>query len=164
VAPGAAAKAWNPRHGQAHYLSNFMAVEAPDRLSVLEIRVYYEDTDAVGVVYYANYLKFFERGRTEWLRRLGVDQSELAQREHRMFVVRRVKVDYRKPARLDDLIAVHSQITRVGSASIDFEQRIACGAELLCQSDIQICCVDTNRFRPAAFSHDLRTLLQKVQK
>ena len=147
----------------SHCLTN-MATETLDQVSILDIRVYYEDTDAGGVVYYANYLKFFERGRTEWLRRLGVDQSELAKREQRMFVVKKAEIQYLKPARLDDVLAVHSKITRVGPASIDFEQLAMCSGELLCRSSIQVCCVDTNTFRPAAFTHELRTLLEKVQK
>ncbi|GAB2903076.1 tol-pal system-associated acyl-CoA thioesterase [Paralcaligenes sp. KSB-10] len=141
-----------------------MSTETPDKFSTLQIRVYYEDTDAGGVVFYANYLKFLERGRTEWLRRLGVDQSELAKREHRMFVVKTVEIQYRKPARLDDLLTVHSKITRLGPASINFRQYAECGGELLCESTIQVCCVDTNTFRPAALTKELRTLLEKVQE
>jgi len=132
--------------------------------SVLDIRVYYEDTDTGGVVYYANYLKFFERGRTEWLRRLGVDQSEMARREHKGFVVKSVQIQYCRPARLDDLLTVRSDITRMGPASINFDQKALRDGELLCESTIQVCCVDQNTFRPAAFSRELRTLLEKVQK
>ena len=94
-----------------------MSTETPEPLSTLDIRVYYEDTDTAGVVFYANYLKFFERARTEWLRRLGVNQSELARRDHRMFVVKGADIQYRKPARLDDLVTVRSQIVRLGRAS-----------------------------------------------
>lgn len=79
-----------------------MSSETPTDAFRFDIRVYYEDTDAGGVVYYANYLKFFERARTEWLRRLGVNQSELAVQEHRLFVVKKVEIQYRKPAALDD--------------------------------------------------------------
>lgn len=140
-----------------------MSPETPESLSTLDIRVYYEDTDTAGVVFYANYLKFFERGRTEWLRRLGVNQSELARREHRMFVVKEADIRYRRPARLDDLVTVRSSITRLGRASIDFQQSAQLGGELLCESTIQICCVDTETFRPAALPQELRTLLEKVQ-
>lgn len=131
--------------------------------SELDIRVYYEDTDTGGVVYYANYLKFFERGRTEWLRRLGVDQSDMARREHKVFVVKSVQIQYRRPARLDDLLRVRSVITRVGPASINFEQTALCDGELLCESAIQVCCVDQRTFRPAPFNRELRVLLEKVQ-
>ena len=149
--------------GLSHRLTNLMSLETPESLSTLDIRVYYEDTDAGGVVFYANYLKFFERGRTEWLRRLGVNQSELASRERRMFVVKEADIRYRKPARLDDLITVRSSITRLGRASIDFQQAAYVNGELLCESTIQICCVDTETFRPAALPQELRTLLEKVQ-
>lgn len=132
--------------------------------SDLDIRVYYEDTDTGGVVYYANYLKFFERARTEWLRRLGVDQFKLAQREHKGFVVKSAQIQYRKPARLDDLLTVHSRITRMGPASIDFEQIAQRDGELLCQSTIQVCYVDQTTFRPTAFGQELRDLLEKGQK
>jgi acyl-CoA thioester hydrolase len=141
-----------------------MSTETPRQSSILDIRVYYEDTDGVGVVYYANYLKFFERGRTEWLRHLGVDQSRLAQCDQRMFVVRSADIKYLKPAKLDDLLAIHTKISRVGHASIDFEQLAMLSGELLCRSNIQVCCVNTKTFRPAAFNGELRTLLEKVQK
>jgi acyl-CoA thioester hydrolase len=131
--------------------------------SELDIRVYYEDTDTGGVVYYANYLKFFERGRTEWLRRLGVDQSDMARREHKVFVVKSVQIQYCKPARLDDLVTVSSTVTRVGPASINFEQIALRNGELLCKSAIQVCCVDRDTFRPAPFSREFRALLKEVQ-
>ncbi|TAM88983.1 MAG: tol-pal system-associated acyl-CoA thioesterase [Candidimonas sp.] len=138
-------------------------VDTPLPSSELNIRVYYEDTDTGGVVYYANYLKFFERGRTEWLRRIGVNQSGMARYEHRVFVVKSVQIQYCRPARLDDLLTVRSAITRVGAASINFAQSAVCNGELLCESTIQVCCVDGNTFRPSPFSRELRTLLEKVQ-
>lgn len=148
----------------SHHLTKDMPAQVPQPLSRLNIRVYYEDTDAGGVVYYANYLKFFERGRTEWLRRLGVDQSTLAAREHRIFVVKKVEIQYRKPAKLDDLLAIHSKITRIGPASINFEQQALRDGELLCESNIQVCCVDAGTHRPAGLTHELRTLLEKAEK
>jgi acyl-CoA thioester hydrolase len=132
--------------------------------SRLDIRVYYEDTDAGGVVFYANYLKFFERGRTEWLRRLGVNQTQLAASEKLIFVVKNVEIQYRKPARLDDLLTIQSNITRLGRASIHFKQAALRAGELLCESDIQVCCVDTTSFRPAPLTDELRTLLEKAKK
>ena len=127
-----------------------------------DIRVYYEDTDAGGVMYYANYLKFFERSRTEWLRHLGIDQSTYAVQAHRLFVVKNLEIQYRKPARLDDLLSIHSTITRVGPASISFHQFAQCAGELLCESDIQVCCVDANTLQPTALTPELRTLLKKA--
>jgi len=131
--------------------------------STLPIRVYYEDTDAGGVVFYANYLKFFERGRTEWLRQLGVNQTELAAREDRIFVVKGLDIRYKRPARLDDLLSIQSKVTRVGHASIDFHQVATLNGEPLCESSIQICCVDARSLRPAALPDNLKTLLNQLQ-
>jgi len=130
--------------------------------STLDVRVYYEDTDAGGVVFYANYLKFMERGRTEWLRRLGVDQSDLAVRARRVFVVTGLDMAYRRPARLDDLITIHSRVTRLGRASIHFAQHATRGGELLAQGNIQICCVDAQTLRPAPLPDELRTKLESI--
>jgi len=140
-----------------------MSTETPGTLSTLDIRVYYEDTDAAGVVFYANYLKFFERGRTEWLRRLGVNQSDLAANEQRMFVVKSAHTQYIKPARFDDLLTIHSRITRLGRASIHFAQTATTRGETLCEGTVEVVCVDTRSFRPAGLPPTLRTLLQKAQ-
>ncbi len=140
-----------------------MPAETPRTHFQFDIRVYYEDTDAAGVVFYANYLKFFERGRTEWLRQLGVNQSELAVTEQRMFVVKNVDARYRKPAKLDDQLSIRSTITRVGRASVDFQQSAHANGVLLCDSTITVCCVDSRTFRPAPLPDTLRTLLEKVQ-
>lgn len=91
---------------------------------VFDLRVYYEDTDAGGIVYYANYLKFAERARTEVLRELGVAQRELMEGEGLAFAVRRCTVDYVAPARLDDLLQIHSTVRALGAASLDIEQSI----------------------------------------
>ena len=147
----------------SHHLTKDMATETPAAFSTFDIRVYYEDTDAGGVMYYANYLKFFERARTEWLRRLGVNQSELASKEDRIFVVKKVEIQYRKPARLDDLLVIHSQIIRLGRASIIFGQSALRDGELLCESETQVGCVDANTFRPTGLTHELRNLLEKAQ-
>lgn len=132
--------------------------------STLDIRVYYEDTDAGGVVFYANYLKFLERARTEWLRELGVQQSAMVEDEGRMFVVHSLDMSYRKPARLDDLITVRSRIARLGRASIHFEQRAERDGELLVHGTIQVCCVDTVHLRPAALPAVVRAKLELLQE
>ena len=132
--------------------------------SVLQVRVYYEDTDAGGVVFYANYLKFLERARTEWLRNLGVIQSNLAVSEHRLFVVRSLDMSYRKPARLDDLLTIRSRITRLGRASIHFAQRAERDGELLADGNIQVCCVDAIHMRPAELPADVRAKLEFIQE
>ncbi len=88
------------------------------------VRVYYEDTDSGGVVYYANYLKFMERARTEWLRSLGFEQDQLLEKEGVLFAVRRVEVDYRRPARFNDALTVSASIKSRGKASLTFQQEI----------------------------------------
>jgi len=132
--------------------------------SLLQIRVYYEDTDAGGVVFYANYLKFLERARTEWLRELGVNQSALAAGEQRLFVVRSLDIAYRKPARLDDLLTIRSRVTRLGRASIHFAQRAERNGELLAEGNIQVCCVDAIHMRPTELPADLRAKLEFIQE
>lgn len=142
-----------------------MSASTPDenKQFTLPVRVYYEDTDSGGVVFYANYLKFFERARTEWLRALGINQSELASSENRIFVVVNTQLKYRKPARLDDLIQIKSRISKVSEASAIFEQRAELNAQLLVESTIQVCCVNSQTFRPAAIPPSVRTLLLSVQ-
>ncbi|CAM4270896.1 tol-pal system-associated acyl-CoA thioesterase [Kerstersia similis] len=125
----------------------------------LQVRVYYEDTDAGGVVFYANYLKFMERARTEWLRRLGVNQAEYARETGAVFVVREVGIQYRRSARLDDLLTIRSHITRIGGASVDFFQEVLRGTELLATSTIQVCCVNVDTMRPMPVPEPLRSTL-----
>lgn len=131
--------------------------------STLAIRIYYEDTDAGGIVFYANYLKFMERGRTEWLRTLGFDQSRLAHESGRIFVVHGLDMSYRKPARLDDVITIRSRVTRMGRASIHFAQRAERNGELLAEGNIQVCCVDANSLKPAELPPELRATLESIQ-
>ncbi|BBU28326.1 thioesterase [Burkholderia sp. THE68] len=114
------------------------------------VRVYYEDTDAGGIVFYANYLKFFERARTEWLRACGIDQQRLAESNGILFVVRRTSVEYASPARLDDVIRVVSRIERLGRASVDFHQEAWRDGVLLASGDIRVASVDRASIRPAA--------------
>nr|WP_284504823.1 tol-pal system-associated acyl-CoA thioesterase [Caballeronia sp. INDeC2] len=114
------------------------------------VRVYYEDTDAGGIVFYANYLKFFERARTEWLRACGIDQQRLADSNGVVFVVRRTSVEYSSPARLDDVIRVLSRIERLGRASVDFHQEAWRDGVLLASGDIRVASVDRASVRPAA--------------
>lgn len=129
-----------------------------------DIRVYYEDTDVGGIVFYANYLKFFERARTEWLRALGFEQSDMADRLKRIFVVAGLNMDYRKPARLDDLLTIRSRVSRLGRVSVHFSQRAERRGELLAQGSIQVCCVDTIQMRPAELPPDVRASLQSTQE
>jgi len=140
-----------------------MPVDKTSTASKLYIRVYYEDTDAGGIVFYANYLKFFERARTEWLRSLGINQSHMASSTGQVFVVKEVEIQYRKPAGLDDLLCIQSTITHIGAASVTFHQTASLNEELLCESTIQVVCVDAATLRPAKFNPDLRLSLEKAQ-
>jgi acyl-CoA thioester hydrolase len=115
------------------------------------IRVYWEDTDAGGIVFYANYLKFFERARTEWLRSLGLHQSELRETTGGFFVVSETSVRYLLPARLDDELLVTARLIAGGRASLIIAQQAAMkqGGALLCEGTIRIGWVDAERLRPA---------------
>lgn len=122
-----------------------MTVEAAPAVSAshnLRLRVYYEDTDAAGIVYYANYLRFAERGRTEFLREAGVDQRVLREQDGVLFAVRRCEIDYLRPARLDDLIDVVSRIEVLGGASVTMRQTIMRSAEILAQLSVRVACID----------------------
>lgn len=104
------------------------------------IRVYYEDTDLAGIVYYANYLKFIERARSEWLRELGVDQLQL-KAEGAVFAVRHLEADYLSPARFDDQLAVETGLNALGSARIVMDQRVLRGDQLLFSARVTVVCV-----------------------
>ena len=119
------------------------------------IRVYYEDTDAGGVVFYANYLKFMERARTEWLRELGVSQQELSEEKRLVFVVTGLSIDYKAPARLDDLLSIESVVSRIRRASLTFSQRIVCQGQLLAISQIRVGCVDVDSMRPVVIPDEI---------
>jgi acyl-CoA thioester hydrolase len=116
------------------------------------LRVYWEDTDAGGVVFYANYLKFFERARTEWLRSLGFEQERLRAQTGSIFVVTDTRVRYVRPARLDDLLAVTVHVEHAGRAQMTIAQqawrKLSQGEELLAQGTIRIGCVDAGTFKP----------------
>ncbi|GAA4340689.1 tol-pal system-associated acyl-CoA thioesterase [Pigmentiphaga soli] len=127
--------------------------------ALFTVRVYYEDTDAGGVVYYANYLKFFERARTEWLRELGFEQQRLAEQARRIFVVRGLDMQYRRPARLDDALTIRSRVARLGRASMDFSQSCERGDELLAAGQVQVGCIDRVTWRPAPLPEDLARAL-----
>ncbi|MBK1614159.1 tol-pal system-associated acyl-CoA thioesterase [Rubrivivax gelatinosus] len=123
-----------------------MSAAAPFRHRV---RVYWEDTDAGGVVYYANYLKFFERARTEWLRALGIGQEANRAATGTVFVVADATVSYRRPARLDDEIEVTVELRELCRASLVVAQQAWRGDELLAEGQIRVGCVAAETFRPA---------------
>jgi acyl-CoA thioester hydrolase len=125
----------------------------------LSLRVYWEDTDAGGVVYYANYLKFFERARTEWLRTLGVDQGDLKAQSDCIFVVAEVQLRYLVAARLDDLLTVTVQVTERGRSSLQLVQQAWRGDTLLAEGRVRIGCVRTSTLRPCRIPEQVGALL-----
>lgn len=126
---------------------------------VFPVRVYYEDTDAGGVVFYANYLKYMERARTELLRSFGFDQHLLAVEDDALFAVVKVTVNYRRPARLDDALEVSARVTHLGRSSMVFEQSIRRGdGELLCDGEVRVACL-TAAFKPRSIPESIRKSL-----
>ena len=124
------------------------------------LRVYWEDTDAGGIVFYANYLKFFERARTEWLRSYGFGQQAMVDETGCMFVVTDTSVHYKRPARLDDLLEVTVDVRHVASASLRIGQQAWCDGALVAEGDIRIGCVQRATLRPARIPSAVLQALQ----
>ena len=122
----------------------------------LPIRVYFQDTDAGGVVYHANYLNFMERARTEWLRTYGHSNAELMKEFGMVFVMRSVKLDYLKPALLDDLLEVTAQIKDIGRSRVTLLQTVRRGDELLTEAEVHLVCVSLESFKPVSVPEILR--------
>jgi acyl-CoA thioester hydrolase len=120
-----------------------------------QMRIYWEDTDAAGIVFYANYLKFFERARTEWLRSLGFEQEAL-RRDGIAFVVSESALRYRRPARLDDMIEVSVAVLHLGQASLQIAHEARRAEDLLAEGTIRIGCVELGTFRPCRIPNDIR--------
>jgi acyl-CoA thioester hydrolase len=136
----------------------------------IPVRIYYEDTDAGGVVYYANYLKFLERCRTEWLREIGHEQADLLRDPGIAFVVRSVALEYLKPARLDDLLTVSLEVEKITRSQIFFRQHILRGNALaadgwdeLINAKIQIVCVNAAQMKITSIPAPMRTQLEALQ-
>lgn len=126
------------------------------------MRVYYEDTDAGGVVFYANYLRFMERARSEWLRALGFEQPRLAADHGVLFVVRAVEIEYLKPSRFDDSLQVTVEVVKVGASRIRFRQRVlreeeGAMTQELVTAAVDVVCVTADGFRPSRVPRELRT-------
>ena len=115
---------------------------------VMALRIYYEDTDTGGVVYYANYLRFFERARTEWLRSLGFEQQQLVDDTGAMFVVADAHIRYLRSARLDDALDISVQVQELTATTMRVAQQACCGGVLLCEATVRIACVQRERMRP----------------
>ena len=144
-----------PAASAAHAAHSAPARAAAAVVYRLGVRVYWEDTDAGGIVFYANYLKFFERARTEWLRSLGVHQQQMRERTGTIFVVTHTALHYRAPARLDDALEVTVALRHCGRASMDLAQQAWRGGTLLTEGDVRIGCVDAARLRPRRIPTEL---------
>jgi acyl-CoA thioester hydrolase len=129
----------------------------------LPVRVYYEDTDAGGVVYYASYLRFLERARTEWLRAMGFDQARLLAETGLAFAVRSLKAEYLKPARLDDELSVVSEIASHGRVQVVFDQRVERGDEVLLTATVRVACLDLRRGKAAAMPLAIYEQFEKLK-
>ena len=128
------------------------------------VRVYWEDTDAGGIVFYANYLKFFERARTEWLRSLGVEQRALLDATGGIFVVAEANLRYHRPARLDDALLVTTSVHEIGRASLTMLQQVFLNAanspQLLCEGSIRVAWVDGSTLKPAKIPQNILKMLK----
>lgn len=125
---------------------------------IFPIRVYYEDTDLAGIVYYANYLRFIERGRTEWVRSLGVDQARLRAEQGIVFAVRRIEADYLRPAKFDDELAVLTRLVAATGARIQLEQEVTRAGLHLFAAQVTLVCL-TDAGHPARIPPDVRQRL-----
>ncbi len=135
---------------------------SPEGIHIYPVRVYYEDTDAAGIVYYANYLKYAERARTEMLRDLGTENARLMKTEGLAFAVRRCEVDFFKPARLDDLLSVETRLIDVGGASLVADQRVKRDNVELVRMELKLACMSLDG-RPARLPAAVKTRLEEFQ-
>jgi acyl-CoA thioester hydrolase len=143
-------------------------MERPEPLFTTRQRVYYQHTDAGGVVFHANYLAFMEAARTEFLIHCGFDLVELANRDAVMFVVRGIRIDYNSPARLNDLLTITAEVAKVGFASLDFTQRVLRDAangvtEQLVSARVELGCTDPRTFKPVRMPRSIRTKLGQLE-
>lgn len=143
-----------------------MSGSVPNQFDWL-VRVYYEDTDGGGVVYHANYLNFMERARTEWLRSLGFEQTELRSAMGVLFVVRRLTLQYRLPAYFNDQLLVATKLAKVGHSLLEFEQTIQRNNEHrtdeLTQAVVQVVCVDAEQFKPVSIPLPIRNAIKTME-
>jgi acyl-CoA thioester hydrolase len=126
----------------------------------IPVRVYYQDTDAGGVVFHAQYLAFMERARSELLNQAGIDLARFVEKHGTLFMVHRIEVKYHQPARLNELLSVSAEVVKMGRASFVFRQRVERGAELLVEADVTIALVDRHRMKPARMPAELEQALK----
>ncbi len=129
----------------------------------MQVRVYYEDTDLAGIVYYANYLRYIERGRTEALREYGVDQGRLKHEEGVVFAVRRLSAEYLRPARFDDVLTVETTVARVGGAVVEMAQDVIRDGETLFQARVTIVCMDAMQ-KPVRIPARIRAIFAQISR
>ena len=128
------------------------------------VRVYHEDTDGAGVVYYANYLRYFERARTEWLRALGFEQPELAVQHQVVFVVRSINVEYLLPARFNDALKISVELDNAGASQITMTQRVFRGDEVLVEARVRLACINQADMKPVRMPKPLSAKIGKKNK
>jgi len=127
---------------------------------VFPVRVYYEDTDAGGVVYHSRYLNFMERARTEWLRAAGFAQAALKQQEQVLFVVHSMQLEFKKPARLDDMLEITSRLIEMRRGSFSCQQQIKHGETILLEAQVKVACVNADSFKPTGIPARLKIALE----
>ncbi|MEO0914877.1 MAG: tol-pal system-associated acyl-CoA thioesterase [Pseudomonadota bacterium] len=127
----------------------------------MSLRVYYEDTDMAGIVYYANYLRFLERGRSDAVREVGCDQLDMRDRLGIVFVVRRVEIDYKAPARMDDVLTVETETSKLGGATMIMPQRVWRGETLIVAAEVRVAMM-TLAGRPARLPAEIRQKLEQL--
>ncbi len=131
-----------------------------DKTFSFPIRIYYEDTDAGGIVYYANYLKYAERARTEFLRHLGINQQEMLKNQECGFVVRNCNIGYKSPARLDDALNITCKVTELKGASLKMEQKLYRENTIICEIEITLVFLNLATMRPSKIPAEISSLLQ----
>ena len=126
------------------------------------VRVYFEDTDSGGVVYHANYLKFMERARTEWLRGVGLDQAKLKFKDNIMFVVSKLNIEFKKPAKFNDELTVITNLEKIGASIIFINQEILKDNHLISSARVEIACINSKLFKPQRIPKDTKQILEKL--
>lgn len=129
---------------------------------VFRYRVYWEDTDAGGVVYHARYLQFLERARSDWLASIGIHQVPLREQHGVVFAITKMAIDFRAPARLEDELEVSVGVKGAGRVRMDFVQRIECRGRTLITAEVQAACLDAERFAPARLPREVRTRIEQA--
>lgn len=133
-----------------------------ENLFLLPVRVYYEDTDAGGVVYHARYLHFFERARTEYLRTIHFSQQILLEQKRLAFVVKSMTIEYNTPAKLDDYLTVETEISALRGATLIFNQRLVRNALILSEATVKVACVDLDKMKPTAIPHEIKAAFSTI--